>query len=119
MTETPNRISDELRDAFGEAVCALYNWRVGEKEPRITLARQRLTVGEICKRAMVYSSRTPVGIYDRVLKMFEEFKHSPEAPDECELPRHDYSYATVAKCVLQLYKARKDHYGRKAAQQSK
>lgn len=93
-------ISNDLRDAFGDAAAKLEDWDRGGEEPIILLERRTYTVGAICDFVRAYSDRAPDEIYVFMCDLAKKFREEGLG-HACEGPK-DHSYTSVARCLLGL-----------------
>jgi hypothetical protein len=107
-----------LREAFEDALGRFADWDRGGPEPLISLERKSFTVAAISDFVMMFSDPAPENIYNAVLNLAQDFRAGPEAlGHECDGPT-EQTYASVARCLLMLYRARVAHYERVALRRS-
>jgi hypothetical protein len=112
MTDLQERpsIPDELRDALGSAVEQFADWHWGTPSPKISYGQQDFSLPEICHGVELYSGQVPDSIYKAVHALAADLRDGPEGRyHPCDAPI-DHSYASVARCLRQLYEARAAYF---------
>lgn len=98
----------ELEEAFQGALGKYENWG-GDPEPAISLNKKPVLISGICDLvvAMDIKDRMP----DEVFRMIHWFMHAQHQALKQELGQ-DPSYATAARCLLQLIAEHRELYAR-------
>jgi hypothetical protein len=118
MADAPKTdpIPVRLCDAFERAVLGLEDWDRGGPEPLIALEGQApVTIDMVCGFVLPFPDLAPQGIYDAIDDLAHSFRHGIEGLGHhaCEGPANN-SYASLARCLLGLYEARKARYDRRS-----
>jgi hypothetical protein len=100
MTETLGKpaIPDSYRDAFHRVVATWGDWSFGGREPMLLVEGRELSVSDLCRAVVDCSGELPEPLFD---VLCSEIIHD-DHPRLKEALGADRSYATAARCLLEL-----------------
>ncbi len=104
-------ISPRLAKEFFEAVREYIRWNLGDPEPSITVDRYVVPISLLCDRVSGFNDPLPDEVSDAMCFIID----GTQAQLKKEL-RAERTYATAARCLLELIEDKKRKYPRREDQ---
>jgi hypothetical protein len=109
MVDSPytDPVPEHLSTAFAEAIVALQFWDGTPPQPLVPVRGKRYTIEAMCGPLRAFPEPAPQGVIENLNAMASEMRGGQEAPGHtCEGPA-DGSYASAARCLVELYATRR------------